>query len=131
MHDLLKQYKHAAPAPLSSCLLQTAQHKTAVVEHSSSAPDREKVGPWRSPRLKKKNSGGKTIVKLAQDLVVKKCGAILEEENLEAMTLHEYLDLYKDPITDKCMEAILKLSEVATQKKKKKKKSVMKQPFPG
>jgi ABC-type transport system involved in cytochrome bd biosynthesis fused ATPase/permease subunit len=70
--------------------------------------------------LKKKSSGGKSKVKLAQELVDKKCGVIQEEDHLEAMTLQEYLDLYKEPLTDKSMEAILKLSEVATEKKKNK-----------
>jgi hypothetical protein len=63
------------------------------------------------------------MVKLAQDLLAKKCGIIEEEENLDAMTLQQYLDVYKKPLTEESVEAIHKLTEIAVENKKKKKKS--------
>jgi hypothetical protein len=77
----------------------------------------------KSPRLQKKNNSGKAVIKLAQDLVAKKCGIIHNDESLDQMTLKKYLDLYQQPLTDKYMEAILKLTEVAVDKAKKKKKN--------
>jgi hypothetical protein len=71
--------------------------------------------------LQAKNSSKKSMVKLAQDLLAKKCGIIDEEENLDAMTLQQYLDVYKKPLTEESVEAIHKLTEIAVQKKKKKK----------
>jgi hypothetical protein len=63
-----------------------------------------------------KNKTGRSIMSLAQDLIAKKCG-----EASDNMTLQQYLDMYKQPLTDQAMEAILKLTEVVESKKKKKK----------
>jgi hypothetical protein len=56
---------------------------------------------------------------LAQDLVAKKCGILEEDQSLEAMTLQNYLDHYKQPLTDYSLEAIQKLTEVVVEKKKR------------
>jgi hypothetical protein len=45
-----------------------------------------------------------------------------EDETLEGMTLQQYIDMYKQPISENSRETILKLSEVAMEKKKKKNK---------
>jgi hypothetical protein len=74
----------------------------------------------KSPMLKGNNREGKTITMLAQDLIAKKCGVISEEGTLEYLTLQQYLDLYKKPLSEPEMEAILELTEVAKEKKKKK-----------
>jgi ABC-type transport system involved in cytochrome bd biosynthesis fused ATPase/permease subunit len=73
----------------------------------------------KSPRLKEKNREGKIITKLAQDLIAKKCGIISEEGNLEDLTLQQYLDLYKKPLSEPEMEAIMELTKVAKEMKKK------------
>jgi hypothetical protein len=78
-------------------------------------------GSRKSPRLKEKNKAGKTITKVAQELVAKKCGIISDKEPLDGMTLQQYMDLYKQPLTEQSMEAILKLAEVALKKEEKKK----------
>jgi hypothetical protein len=70
-------------------------------------------------RLKKKNTNGKTIIHLAQDLVAKKCGLIQEDEALDKMTLQSYLDLYMQPLSEESNQAILKLTEVVVDKAKK------------
>jgi hypothetical protein len=43
-----------------------------------------------------KNSKGKSILKLAQDLVARKYGIVPEEKTLDNMTLQQYLDMYKE-----------------------------------
>jgi hypothetical protein len=48
--------------------------------------------------------------------------SILEEDKeLDSMTLQQYLNMYKRPLSEEAMEAITQLSEVAAKKKKKKK----------
>jgi hypothetical protein len=59
---------------------------------------------------------------LAQDLVAKKCGILEEDQSLEAMTLQNYLDHYKQPLTDYSLEAKQKLTEVVVEKKKRRNK---------
>lgn len=49
---------------------------------------------------------------------------IEEDQDLENLTLQQYLDKYKTPLDDEKMEAIKKLSEVTTKKKRKKIKAV-------
>jgi hypothetical protein len=58
---------------------------------------------------------------LAQEIVAKKCGIIKERDPLDNLTQQQYLNLYKQPLTNQSMEAILKLSKVAVDKVKKKK----------
>jgi hypothetical protein len=62
------------------------------------------------------------VFNLAQDRLAKKCGIIEEDESLVSMTLQQYLDIYKQPLTDESLEAIRKLTEVSVAKKKKKSK---------
>jgi predicted RecB family endonuclease len=58
---------------------------------------------------------------MAQELVAKKCGLLKDEQQLDAMTIQQYLDVYKRQLSEQSMEAIRKLSEIAEEKKKKKK----------
>jgi hypothetical protein len=76
----------------------------------------------KSPRVSAKNSKGKSILRLAQDLVAKKCGVIQEDKVLDNMALQQYMDMYKAPLTDSSMQAILKLTEIAEEKQNKKDK---------
>jgi hypothetical protein len=115
--ELLRQFRLTVTTPLSGFILQTPQRNIL----DQNAEQNKEEGLWRSPRLKKKNSGGKTIVKLAQDLVVKKCGILQEEESLDVMTLQQYQNIYNQPLTDQSPKAIQKLTEVAVEMKNKKK----------
>jgi hypothetical protein len=54
---------------------------------------------------------------LAHDLIAKKCGIASVEEPLDHMTLQDYLDMYKKPLTDATMKTIVTLSEVVGEKK--------------
>jgi ABC-type transport system involved in cytochrome bd biosynthesis fused ATPase/permease subunit len=67
------------------------------------------------------NSKGKSIFKLAQDLVARKYGIVPQEKTLDNMTLQQYLDMYKEPLSKEAMGAIVKLTKVAEDKKKMKK----------
>jgi hypothetical protein len=53
--------------------------------------------------------------------VAKKSGLLQPDDSLEDTTLQDYLDMYKKPLYDDSMQAILQLTEVAAEKKKKKK----------
>jgi hypothetical protein len=44
-----------------------------------------------------------------------------EEEDFDNMTLQQYVEMYKQPLSQESMEAIEKLTEVVTNKQKKKK----------
>jgi hypothetical protein len=59
-------------------------------------------------------------MKLAQDLVAKKCGIFKENESLDDMTLKHFLEMYKEPLSKGSMEAIIKLTEVTHEEKIKK-----------
>jgi hypothetical protein len=61
----------------------------------------------KNPRTKEKSSKGKSIVKLAQDLIAKKWGVIPDDKALDNMTLQQYLNLYKEPLDESSTQAIL------------------------
>jgi purine nucleoside permease len=67
----------------------------------------------KSPRIEEKNSNGKTIIKLAHDLVAKKCDITKEDEVLDNTTLQQYRNMYNQPLTEHTMETIIKLTQVA------------------
>jgi hypothetical protein len=121
LHELLQLFKQTTTMPLSSYVLQTPTHKTP----NQTGPEPKDLSmekkQRKSQRLKEKNDRGKPIIKMAQDLVAKKCGVIDEEKELDNMTLQSYIDMYKCPLSEDSMEAIKKLTEVASEKKKKKK----------
>jgi hypothetical protein len=53
-------------------------------------------------------------------VVAKKCGVTEKNQDLDNLTLQQYLEMYKQPLTEHSIEAITKLSEVVEGKKKKK-----------
>jgi hypothetical protein len=59
----------------------------------------------------------------ALELVAKKCGIVVEDQELNNITLQQYLDIHKKPMAEESLDAIMKLSEVAEERKKKKKVS--------
>jgi hypothetical protein len=123
LHELLQLFRQATTEPLSSFILQTPTHKDtkAAEQQQNEMPRQDKQKQRKSPRLKKKGIKGKPIIKMAQELVAKKCGIIQEDQELDTMTLQQYLDMYKEPLSQETIEAITKLTTVATEKKKKKK----------
>jgi hypothetical protein len=60
-------------------------------------------------------------VQLAQEMLAKKWGILSEDKDLEETTLQQYVDLYRKPLSQSAMAAVIKLTEVAKMKKKNKK----------
>jgi hypothetical protein len=119
--EVLRLFKQATTSPLSSFLLDTPKHKANSKSQTSEGdggPDKQR----KSPRLSGKGGTGKSVLRLAQDLVAKKCGIFHDEEALDEMTLQDYLNMYKEPLSNESMKAIVKLTEVAKEKKKSKTK---------
>jgi hypothetical protein len=52
--------------------------------------------------------------------MAKKCGLPHSDDPQEDMTLQQYLNMFKEPLSDNSMQAIFKLTEVASGKEKKK-----------
>jgi hypothetical protein len=119
LQEVLHLFRQATTTPLATSILEMPKHKDGKDTNQKTIATKDT--PRKSPRLQAKNSSKKSMVKLAQYLLAKKCGIIDEEENLDAMTLQQYLDVYKKPLTEESVEAIHKLTEIAVQKKKKKK----------
>jgi hypothetical protein len=121
LFQVLQMFKQATSSPLSGSILRTPTHKTIVNDTkrivSADSCDKQR----KSPRISAKSSNGKSALRLAQYLIAKKCGIIQNEDSLEDQTLQQYLDMYKKPLPDSSVQAILKLSEVASESKKKKK----------
>jgi hypothetical protein len=129
LQNMMRLFKEATTSPLSTSILQIPLHKTAMQESNPPEQDSQPAKsptPQRvqrqSPRLKSKLPKEKSITRLAQDLVDKKCGVLQEEESLDDMTLQRYLQLYKQPLLEDSMQAIVKLTDVAVDKQSKKPK---------
>lgn len=97
LHEVLQLFKATTTAPLSSFVLDTPNYKTKSTLDEGDVELLNSKKPRQSPRLKKKTTKGKSIIKSAQELVAKKCGILQEEEALENLTLQQYLDMYKQP----------------------------------
>lgn len=134
---MLRAFKETTTEPISvtSFVLETPLHKKVMLAAKDDQPTDNSNSKRKSPRLKEKLVKGKTIVKIAQELVAKKCGVLQEEEEMDNMTLRQYINMYKKPLEKESMEAIMQLTEVAQEKKmknkEKKKKKKKKQGFEG
>lgn len=123
IHELLKLFKETTTKPLSTCVLDTAPTKAQTKSTESKTKTEDQLQQRKSPRLKERLAKGKTVVKMAQELVAKKCGILPQEKEMDSITLQQYLDVYKEPLTKESTEAILKLTEVEEKKKKYKVKT--------
>lgn len=127
LQEVLHLFRSSTSAPLSIFVLETPKYKKEAPSANNSAQQQGK--PRQSPRLKTKLSTGQSIVKMAQNLVAKKCRIVQEDQSLDNLTLQQYLDMYKKPLTKEVVEAITTLTEVADKKKnrggKSKKKLVL------
>jgi hypothetical protein len=114
--QLLQLFKEANSDPLSSCILQTPKNKTKQNQQLKSDKANVQPNQRKSLRLQEKGTKNKSI-KMAQKLVAKKCGIIHDEEDLDNITLQQYLDMYNHPLNDDSIEAISKVSEVTNDAK--------------
>jgi hypothetical protein len=127
LQEMLRLFKETTTSPLSTVILQTpciSIQLKPIVHLSKPHPlpnhQPSKGSQRQSPRLQSKLSKEKSVTRLAQALVVKKCGVLKNDQSLDDMTLHQYLQLYKQPLLEDSMQAIIKLTEVAVDKQNKK-----------
>jgi hypothetical protein len=121
LQKVLKLFRQSTSSPTSSFLLQTPKYKAKEVSDKTTPAQVSEGDQRQSPRLKAKKTKDKSILRLAQDLVAKKCGILQEDESLDNMTLNQYLEMYRKPLNEDSMQAIIKLTEVAKEKQKKNK----------
>jgi hypothetical protein len=120
LQKVLKLFRQSTSSP-TSFLLQTPKYKAKEVSDKTTPAQVSEGDQRQSPRLKAKKTKDKSILRLAQDLVAKKCGILQEDESLDNMTLNQYLEMYRKPLNEDSMQAIIKLTEVAKEKQKKNK----------
>jgi hypothetical protein len=94
LQEVLRLFREAHTTPLSNFIMQTPQHKLPIISDQTQPSDQDEKDQMQSSRFKGNNKSGKTIVKMAQDLIAKKWGIAKPEENLVNLTLQHYLDVY-------------------------------------
>jgi hypothetical protein len=113
------------PSPLAPALLHMSSATQALEgkAQGGKAKKKEKVqlATRSSPRFRNNLKKRKPIVQLAQEMLTKKWGILSEDKDLEEITLQHYVDLYRKPLSQSAMAAVIKLTEVAKMKKKNKK----------
>jgi hypothetical protein len=129
LHQLLQMFKQSNSEPLSSFIMQTPKHKSQEDKGSAPSEGDHQVIQRKNLRQQTKNSAGKIIIKKAQELIANRCGFLEEGKERDNMTLQHYLNMYKNPLSEEAIEAIVKLTQVTEVKKKtmkvgKKKKEV-------
>jgi predicted solute-binding protein len=72
-----------------------------------------------SPRFKSNAKKKKPAMQLAQEMLEKKWGILDADKDLEKITLQQYIDMYRKPLSQSAMSAVKKLTEVAEAKRKK------------
>lgn len=102
-------------------MLQTPEHKSSGRGTKKNTTTLQKpTAERRSPRLKNSGKHNKPVMTMAQELIAKKWGITQPDQDLDSLTLQQYLDKYKKPLDKESIEAIKTLSEVTTAKKKRK-----------
>jgi hypothetical protein len=126
LHELLQLFRQANTEPLASCILQTPKNKDNTIQmkpkKKSITETATKSIQRKSPGLQDKEGKNKSILMKAQVLVARKYDILEEDKEMNSMTLQQYLNMYKSPLSEEAMEAITQLFEVAAKKKKGKKK---------
>jgi hypothetical protein len=95
--EVLQMFRQSTSSPLAASILTTPLLKLLL----RGAKDEVVLGQHdkkrKSPRLSAKSDKGKSVLKLAQDLVAKKCGLPQSDDPQEDMTLQQYLNMFKEP----------------------------------
>jgi hypothetical protein len=86
--EVLRMFKETTTSPLSSFILETPKHKGNDIAQAFVLEGGLEM-TRKSPRVSGKASKEKSVLKLAQNLVTKKCGIIQIEESLDEMTLQD------------------------------------------
>lgn len=112
----LNKFKHAVIKPLPESILQQP-------EVTQSIPlDKDETEVCHSTELKNRRKKQKSVIKMARKVLVRKCGILAQDKESENMTLQQYLDNYKKPLSISTKQAIKSVSEITKFKKVKKKK---------
>lgn len=111
---VLNKFKHAVTKPLPESILQQPKVKQHVAVYKA------ETEACRRLRSKNKMKKQRVVIKLAQEVLARKWGILAQDKELESITLQQYLDIYKKPLSISAMQAIKSLSEVAELAKKKK-----------
>lgn len=106
----------ALTTPLPEPILPAPKSKTVHATGATQPVTRS------SSCLKAKLNKKKPVINLAQEVLAKKWGITIEDEELNNLTLQQYLDIYRKPLSTSALQAIRTLTNVATMKKIKKKK---------
>jgi hypothetical protein len=84
VHQLFNQ---STTSPLAASFLQMHPHKEIPQSNKEEVIITSQDKQSKSPRLSAKSDKGKSVLRLAQDLVAKKCGLAHSEDFQEDMTL--------------------------------------------
>lgn len=126
LQEVLRLFKESTAWPISDAILSTPLHKLKALivrkEQVEEVAEKHIVKQRKSPRLKGRLSSGKPVIKMAKELVAKECGVIKENQKLDSMTLQQYINLYRCPLTKGSVQVIMKLTEEANKRKKKARK---------
>jgi 2-phospho-L-lactate transferase/gluconeogenesis factor (CofD/UPF0052 family) len=101
--------------------MQTPKHKSREDIGSATTGAISRSCKGKAQGSRPKNSAGKTMIKRAHELIAKNCGFLEEGKELDNMTLQQYLNMYKNSLSEETMEVIIKLTQVTEEKKKSKK----------
>jgi hypothetical protein len=105
--------------------MQTPKHKSREDIGSATTGAISRSCKGKAQGSRPKNSAGKTMIKRAHELIAKNYGFLEEGKELDNMTLQQYLNMYKNPLSEETMEVIIKLTQVTEEKEGKKKKEVV------
>jgi hypothetical protein len=75
-----------------------------------------------SPRIHRKIKKYKPTIKLTQEVLAKKWNILGADKEMDDLTLQQYLDFYKRPLSHLAIFVVNKMTKMTTIKKKKKKK---------
>jgi hypothetical protein len=90
--------RNANTEPLSSFGLPTPHHKRKITVEPDGEEANQQNKVKKSAKMKEKNSKNMSINKLAQEVLAQNCGIIREDEDLDDMTLQQYIDMYEHPL---------------------------------
>jgi hypothetical protein len=76
LQEVLKQFKLATSTPSSATVLPTPRLKNSSAGDKSAMVEEVGDKQRKSPRFSKKNVSGKSMIRLAQELVARKCGIL-------------------------------------------------------
>jgi hypothetical protein len=128
--DTPASFEQATTRPLTPPLLQlppsTRTYEVVKQIEQPKNKERSKLATRSSPRFKNNTKKRKPAIQLAQEMLAKKWGILDVEKEMEDLTLQQYINIYRKPLPQAAIMAVIKLTEVAEMKKKKKREMIKK-----